>query len=82
LIIEADGSQHADSDHDERRDQDLSDRGFRVLRFWNNDVLMKTQSVMEIIVDVVEGSPSPGCAPVGAHPPSPTGGEGIKRTSE
>ena len=73
LIIEADGSQHADSD------DDLSERGFRVLRFWNNDVLMRPQSVMEMIVDVVVRSPSPVCAPSGAHPPSPTRGEGKKK---
>jgi very-short-patch-repair endonuclease len=82
LIVEADGSQHAESNRDARRDQDLSARGFRVLRFWNNDVLMKAHSVMEMIVDAVEGSPSPGCAPLGAHPPSPTAGEGNKRMSD
>jgi very-short-patch-repair endonuclease len=97
LIIEADGSQHAESDRDKRRDRDLSERGFRVLRFWNNDVLMKAQSVMESIAEFVVRSPSPGelrsppsptrgegssCAPIGSHPPSPTGGEGSKRTSE
>jgi len=76
LIVEADGSQHAESEDDKRRDCDLSERGFRVLRFWNNDVLMRSESVMEAIVDVVAVSPSPGCAPSGAHPPSPTRGEG------
>src|SRR3954454_1163532 len=44
LIVEADGSRHAESDHDERRDKGLSERGFRVLRFWNNDVLMRAHS--------------------------------------
>jgi very-short-patch-repair endonuclease len=78
LIVEADGSQHAESEDDKRRDYDLSGRGFRVLRFWNNDVLMRPQSVMEMIVDVVAESPSPGYAPGGAHPPSPTRGEGRK----
>src|SRR5438477_12320263 len=39
LIIEADGSQHADSVSDTRRDSYLSRLGFRILRFWNNDVL-------------------------------------------
>jgi very-short-patch-repair endonuclease len=78
LVVEADGSQHAESEDDRRRDYDLSERGFRVLRFWNNDVLMRSESVMEKIVDFVARSPSPGCAPGGAHPPSPTGGEGSK----
>jgi very-short-patch-repair endonuclease len=78
LIVEADGSQHAESENDKRRDYDLSERGFRVLRFWNNDVLMRPQSVMEMIVDVVAQSPSPVCAPSGAQPPSPTRGVGSK----
>jgi very-short-patch-repair endonuclease len=78
LIVEADGSQHAESEDDKRRDYDLSERGFRVLRFWNNDILLRSQSVMEMILDVVAQSPSPVCAPSGAHPPSPTRGEGRK----
>jgi very-short-patch-repair endonuclease len=76
LVVEADGSQHAENEDDKRRDYDLSERGFRVLRFWNNDVLMRSQSVVEMIVDVVARSPSPVCAPDGAHPPPPTRGEG------
>jgi very-short-patch-repair endonuclease len=82
LIVEADGSQHAESEDDTRRDHDLSERGFRVLRFWNNDILMRSESVMEMIIDFVARSPSPGCAPGGAHPPSPTRGEGKEAKSE
>jgi very-short-patch-repair endonuclease len=81
LIVEADGSQHAESEDDKRHDYDLSERGFRVLRFWNNDILLRTQSVMEMIADVVAQSPSPVCAPSGAHPPFPTRGEGRKTAS-
>jgi very-short-patch-repair endonuclease len=82
LIVEADGSQHADSEDDRRRDDDLSEHGFRVLRFWNNNILPRSQSVMEMIVDVVARSPSPVCAPSGTQPPSPTGGEGKEARSE
>jgi very-short-patch-repair endonuclease len=82
LIVEADGSQHAESEDDKRRDCDLSERGFHVLRFWNNDILMRSEAVIESIADFVARSPSPGCAPSGAHPPSPTGGEGSKRLGE
>ena len=82
LIVEADGSQHAESKDDKRRDYELSERGFRVLRFWNNDILARSESVMEMIVDFVARSPSPGCAPGGAHPPSPTRGEGKAAKSE
>jgi very-short-patch-repair endonuclease len=76
LIVEADGGQHLESEDDKRRDQDLVERGFRVLRFWNNDILMQSQSVIEVIADTAAPSPSPSCAPRGAHPPFPTRGEG------
>jgi very-short-patch-repair endonuclease len=39
LIIEVDGSQHADNPRDAIRDKWLIDHNYRVLRFWNNDVL-------------------------------------------
>ncbi len=82
LIVEADGSQHADSDNDKRRDHNLSERGFRILRFWNNDILLRSQSVLEMIFCSAAASPSPVCAPDGAHPPSPTRGEGKEEKSE
>jgi very-short-patch-repair endonuclease len=82
LIVEADGSQHAESERDEARDRNLSERGFRILRFWNNDILMRPQSVLDAIIDFVERDPSPVCAPCGAHPPSPTRGEGREPNSE
>ncbi|MGX5800899.1 endonuclease domain-containing protein [Bradyrhizobium sp. Arg314] len=37
LIVELDGSQHADSESDLARGAELKARGFRVLRFWNDD---------------------------------------------
>ena len=39
LIVELDGSQHAGSGRDRTRDAELEARGFRVLRFWNDDVM-------------------------------------------
>ena len=39
LVIEVDGGQHNESATDAVRDRRLADEGFRVLRFWNNDVL-------------------------------------------
>ena len=41
-MVEADGSQHFDSEHDKMRDIDFVARGFHVLRFWNNDILINT----------------------------------------
>jgi very-short-patch-repair endonuclease len=42
LIIELDGSQHAESQTaDSERSEYLEDKGFQILRFWNNDVLVR-----------------------------------------
>ena len=49
LAIEVDGGQHADSERDTMRDQWLRDRGYRVLRFWNNDVLANIEGVWDAI---------------------------------
>src|ERR1700761_4298376 len=45
LVIEVDGGQHADSGSDLNRTRLLEDQGFRVLRFWNNEVLSNTRGV-------------------------------------
>jgi very-short-patch-repair endonuclease len=49
LIVEVDGGQHATDTRDAVRDGWLADRGYRVLRFWNNDVLLNTEGVLETI---------------------------------
>jgi very-short-patch-repair endonuclease len=50
IVIELDGSQHVEqSDYDERRDAFIRSYGYRVLRFWNADVVEKTESVVETI---------------------------------
>jgi len=46
LIIEVDGGQHADSAEDVIRDRHLADKGYKVLRFWNNDVLGNLEGVL------------------------------------
>lgn len=59
LVIEVDGSQHMQHPaYDNKRTAWLESRGFRVLRFWDNDVLMKTDSVMQVIFEALTG-PSP-----------------------
>ena len=50
LIIEIDGSQHADSGRDLAREAILQAEGFRIARYWNNDVLQRTTSVLEDIL--------------------------------
>jgi very-short-patch-repair endonuclease len=49
LIIEADGSQHAENDYDAERDAYLVEQRFRVIRFWNNDILLNIEGVSEAI---------------------------------
>ncbi len=50
IVVELDGSQHLErSDYDARRDAFIRSYGYRVLRFWNGDVLDRTESVMETI---------------------------------
>ena len=50
LAIEADGGQHADNAADARRTAWLEQQGWRVLRFWNNDVLTNVDGVQEAIL--------------------------------
>jgi very-short-patch-repair endonuclease len=45
-VIEADGGQHSDSSSDITRDKYLAMQGYRVLRFWNNDVLSNIEGVL------------------------------------
>jgi very-short-patch-repair endonuclease len=68
LIIELDGGQHAEQTvYDAERDAWLRDRGFSVLRFWNNDVLQNLGGVKDTILSKMESTPFLN--------PSPQGGE-------
>ncbi len=51
LVIEIDGSQHINSEYDAKRDQYLKDLGFKVLRFWDNDVNNNLEGVLLKIID-------------------------------
>jgi very-short-patch-repair endonuclease len=51
LVVEVDGGQHVESAADRARDADLTRRGFRVLRFWNDALLRETDAVLTIIRD-------------------------------
>jgi very-short-patch-repair endonuclease len=50
IIVEVDGGQHADNAKDAARDQWFADAGYRVLRYWNNDVLRNPNGVLEAIL--------------------------------
>jgi len=49
LVIELDGGQHAESTTDAERTRAIEAYGYRVTRFWNNDVLANTEGVLEAI---------------------------------
>lgn len=59
LIVELDGGQHADNPADKRRTRFLELRGYRVIRFWNPDVLSNTDGVLEMILIELEKAPHP-----------------------
>jgi very-short-patch-repair endonuclease len=50
LVIEIDGSQHADSERDTAREAVLLAEGFRIARYWNNDVLQQYAAVLEDVL--------------------------------
>lgn len=59
LVIELDGSQHLDQvDYDYKRTVYLEQAGFRIIRFWDNDVLAQTGGVMQALYAAL-GHPSP-----------------------
>jgi very-short-patch-repair endonuclease len=55
LVVEIDGSQHADSADDRRRDDFMRSHGYSTLRFWNTDVLKHRTSVCETILAALDG---------------------------
>jgi very-short-patch-repair endonuclease len=50
LMIELDGGQHADDPADIRRTAWLEGQGWKVIRFWNNDILTNTDGVLQAIL--------------------------------
>ena len=71
LIIELDGGQHAENlEYDQERDAWLRSQGFTVLRFWTNELMNETESVLERIRLALEHEAvssetlSPGPSPV------------------
>ena len=73
VVIEVDGGQHAENEElDSQRSAYLNKMGYKVFRFWNNEVLQETEAVLRAIFTVLangkQNSPSPR--------PSPPLGEG------
>ena len=62
LIIEIDGGQHSFEENkvnDEVRTQWLESQGFRIIRFWNNEVFSNLEGVIAQIKEVLEDHPHP-----------------------
>lgn len=74
LVIEVDGGQHATSARDPIRDEWLRNRNYRVLRFWNNDVLGNTGGVLETILNALQAEMPPHPVAFGDRP-LPASGE-------
>jgi methylmalonyl-CoA mutase cobalamin-binding domain/chain len=80
LAIELDGSQHNEDEqikYDEERTKELAEEGIRVIRFWNSDVLKKTEFVLEEIWNTLEERLTTSLTPT----PSP-GGRGESQPSK
>ncbi|HUI95351.1 MAG TPA: DUF559 domain-containing protein [Xanthobacteraceae bacterium] len=68
LVVEVDGGQHATDPRDAARDRWLSDQGYRVLRFWNHDVLANTEGVLEAIAAALSQATSVRTRGTAPHP--------------
>ena len=65
MIIEVDGGQH-NAERDEPRTTYLEQQGFRVIRFWNNDVMTNQEGVFQhLLTSLGEKPPHPGLLPQG-----------------
>jgi very-short-patch-repair endonuclease len=66
IVIEVDGGQHGErSAADEQRTKVLEASGYRVLRYWNNDVLSNIDNVLEDILSTITTTPTPSPSPQG-----------------
>jgi very-short-patch-repair endonuclease len=76
IVIELDGGQHAvQTKRDDARSMFLKSEGYRVLRFWNNDVMANIDGVLEVIQSAIPATPTP-------TPPPPHKGEGTESASQ
>jgi very-short-patch-repair endonuclease len=59
LVLAIDGGQHADDVPDQIRTAFMNANGYRVMRFWNHDVLGNLEGVLEAIMLALEAPPTP-----------------------
>ena len=76
LVIEVDGGQHAESARDRVRDKYLLDHNYRVMRFWNNEIMSNMDGVLETIANALSADAPPHPVPAdGGNRPLPASGE-------
>ena len=69
LIIELDGGQHLDQvEYDLQRTRDLEEMGYRIIRFWNKEVMTEMDGVLSAILIALQQPEQPPSQP----PPNPT----------
>jgi very-short-patch-repair endonuclease len=75
LIVEVDGGQHADNKRDAGRNQWLVHHRYRIMRFWNNEVMGNIEGVWETILSAAsaEAPPHPDPLPASGERESPSG---------
>ncbi|WP_188448877.1 endonuclease domain-containing protein [Sphingomonas psychrolutea] len=74
LVVEIDGGQHGEAAaYDEARTRFIENEGYRVLRFWNNEVLENMEGVLTRIVETARTMPTP--------QPPPASGRGSEKAS-
>jgi very-short-patch-repair endonuclease len=78
IVVEVDGGQHSGAMADVTRDDWFRGQGFKVFRFWNNEVLTNLRGVFTVLADAIEArTPHPSSQlQAAAMTPSPTRGEG------
>jgi very-short-patch-repair endonuclease len=59
LIVELDGGQHNENPKDAIRDEYLLQQDFKVIRFWNNDILNNLEGSLTMLMQELENIPSP-----------------------
>lgn len=55
LVVELDGSQHAESGYDRARDEFMRREGYSVLRFWSADIVRQRRSICETVLAALDG---------------------------
>ena len=79
LIVEADGGHHNLAGEHDRRDRYIERKGWRILRFWNNDIRENLDGVMQTIAEALRAAPPPQPSPArggGRDPRFPREGGG------